>query len=290
MQHSSKTVRLTITILLIVFSVVTIFASPLIVKKVLPEIINSQIARFEKMSASDKPEEVQKAKLIEDTPYLVSFFYPFWMALAMFGGVVAIVISRAFYRGEGWAKGVGLLATAMPSMAGAYMLIPWINFIGFDKGSPLPIYISLLGLIPFFAILLAEESGTQTKVVNFIVFLLLGVTGAHSFTIGHASLRFQWMHPARPLWPEGTWVLWLSTQFLWLGTISLALAIFFLGIRKKAGWYLGLIGGIVVMIAGYWTHLIRGTTSDYILAGTFGLIIVIVFLLPFFKNKLFDDA
>jgi hypothetical protein len=290
MQHPSKTVRLVVTIILVVFAVTTIFATPLIVKKILPGIIDSQIARFEKMSASDNPEDVQKAKLIEDTPYLVSFFYPFWMALAMFGGVVAIVIARAFNRGEMWAKGVGLLATAMPSMAGAYMLIPWINFIGFDKGPPLPIFISLFGLIPYFTILLAEKSEIKNKIVYFIVFLILGVTGAHSFTIGHASLRFQWMHPARPLWPDGTWVLWLSTQFLWLGTISLALAIYFLGIRKKAGWYLGLIGGITVMIANYWTHLVRGTTSDYILGGTFGLLIVVCFLLPFFKNQLFDEV
>ena len=290
MQHSSQNVRLTATIILVVFALVTIFAVPLIVKNILPGIIDSQIARFNKMSTSEDPEQVNKAPLIEDTPYLVSFFYPLWMALSVFGGVTCLVIAKSFYEGKLWTRGVALLSTAMPSMGGAYMLIPWINFIGFDKGFPMPVIIALLGLIPYFAILLLEEADGKKKLAYFLVFLALGVAGAHSFTNGHASLRFQWMHPARPLWPEGTWSLWLSTQFLWMGTISTILSIYFTGVRKKAGWYLGMIGGITIMIANYWVHLVRGTTSDYILGGTLGLIIVIFLLIPALRDPLYDKA
>jgi hypothetical protein len=289
MQHPSDKVRLTATIVLVVFAFVTIIATPLIVKTILPEIIDNQLIKYEKMSTSGDPELVKKAPLIIDTPYLVSFFYPLWMALAMFGGVTALVIAKPFNRGEVWAKGVALLATAMPSIAGAYMLIPWINFVGFGNGLPYPIFIALFGLIPYFWIVLAEKVDGTTKLAYFLVFMALGIAAAHSFTNGHASFRLQWMLPQRPLWPPTTWVLWLSTQFMWLGTIALLFSIFYTGLRKKAGFYLGLIGGITVTIANFWTHLVRGTTSDYIVGGSLGLAVVVFMMIPAFKKRLFDE-
>ena len=290
MQHPSDKVRLTATIVLVVFAFVTIIATPLIVKTILPVVIDGQLAKYEKMSTSDDPEMLKKAPLIIDTPYLVSFFYPLWMALAMFGGVTALVIAKPFKRGEVWAKGVALLAFTMPSIAGAYMLIPWINFVGFGNGLPYPIFIALFGLIPYFWILLAEKVDGTTKLAYFLVFLALGIAAAHSFTNGHASFRMQWMMPQRPLWPPTTWVLWLSTQFMWLGTIALLFSIFYTGLRKKAGFYLGLIGGITVTIANFWTHFVRGTTSDYLVGGSLGLAVVVFLMIPAFKKRLFDEV
>ena len=289
MQHRSEKVRSTVTVVLVIFALLAIFVTPIITKQILPDIIDNQIAKFEKMSASSDPEMVKKAPLIEDTPYLVSFFYPMWMALTMFGGVIFLVIAKPFQQGQNWSKGVSLLAFAMPSMAGAYMLIPWINFVGFGSGFPLPVVIMLIGLIPYFTILLAEQVDGQTKLVYFLTFMALGVAGAHSFTNGHASFRLQWMHPARPLWPEGTWVLWLSTQFMWLGSIFLILSIYYLGIRKLSGWYLAMIGGITITIANTWTHLVRGTTSDYLVGASLGLLVIIFMLVPFFSKRLIDE-
>jgi len=251
MQHPSDKVRLTATIVLVVFAFVTIIATPLIVKTILPEIIDGQLAKYEKMSTSDDPEMLKKAPLIIDTPYLVSFFYPLWMALAMFGGVTALV---------------------------------------FGNGLPYPIFIALFGLIPYFWILLAEKVDGTTKLAYFLVFLALGIAAAHSFTNGHASFRLQWMMPQRPLWPPTTWVLWLSTQFMWLGTIALLFSIFYTGLRKKAGFYLGLIGGITVTIANFWTHFVRGTTSDYLVGGSLGLAVVVFLMIPAFKKRLFDEV
>jgi len=74
MQHPSDKVRLTATIVLVIFAFVTIIATPLIVKMILPEVIDGQLAKYEKMSTSADPEMLKKAPLIIDTPYLVSFF------------------------------------------------------------------------------------------------------------------------------------------------------------------------------------------------------------------------
>lgn len=286
--ETSQRTRLTITVVMIVAALLIIVVEPLLVKQILPPIIKNQQTRYEKMSSSDDPEMKAKAEMIKDTPYLVSFFYPFWMGLGIVGAFAVLVVANAYKRGEKWARGVALLGFAMPSMGGAYMLVPAINFTGFGTYVIYAMIISLLGLIPYFTILLAEKSDLMQKVVNFFVFLFLGVQGAHSFANSHAALRIQWMHPARPAWPEGTWALWLGPQTMWWGTLALILAILFLGMRKKAGWYLALFGGLVTMFTNYWIHLVRGTTSDYLLGGSLGLIIVILTLIPAFKQRLFD--
>lgn len=289
LSETSQRTRLIITVVMIIAALLIIVVEPLMVKKMLPDIIASQQTKYEKMSTSDDPQNQLKAELIKDTPFLVSFFYPFWMGLGVVGAFVVLVIARSFYRGENWARGVALLCFAFPSMGGAYMFVPWINFVGFGSYFPPAVIIALLGLIPYFTILLAEKSDSMQKVVNLFVFLFLGVQGAHSFANSHAALRIQWMHPARPVWPEGTWALWLGPQTMWWGTIALIFAILFLGLRKKAGWYLALIGGLVTMFTNFWIHLVRGTTSDYILGGSLGLIIVILALIPAFKQRLFDQ-
>jgi hypothetical protein len=102
------------------------------------------------------------------------------------GAFVVLVIARAYYRAEKWARGVALLCFAFPAMGGAYMLVPAINFTGFGTYVIYSMIISLLGLIPYFTILLAEKSDAMQKVVNFFVFLFLGVQGAHSFANSHA--------------------------------------------------------------------------------------------------------
>jgi hypothetical protein len=289
LSETPKKTRLVITIVMVVAALITIFVEPLLVKQILPPIIKGQQERYEKMSASENPEDKVKAELILDTPYLVSFFYPFWMALGVFGSIVVLVIGRQYYEGHQWARGLALLCLAMPSMGGAYMLVPAINFTGFGTYVIYAMIIALLGLIPYFTIILAEKNVVKNKIWAALVFLFLGIQGAHSFSNGHASLRIQWMHPARPAWPPGTWVLWLGTQVMWLGTICIILAIYFLGRRNKIGWYFATIGGATTMIANFWVHFVRGTTSDYILGGALGLIILILMLVPAISNPLFDE-
>lgn len=280
--------RLIITIVLVLFAVAILFVEPLLVKQVLPQVIAGQQARFDKLSASEKPEDKVTAALIEDTPYLVSLFFTIWMGLAVVGAMVFLVTSRAFYRSEKWAKGLALLCFAMPSMGGAYMLVPTINFIGFGVPVVFTMIIALLGLIPYFTIVLSGKAALGQKIHDFFLFLALGVSAAHSFSNAHAALRVQWMHPARPAWPEGTWVLWLGPQTMWWGTIFLILAIYFLGVRSKAGWYLAVIGGAILVFTNLWIHFVRGTTSDYILGAALGLLVLILTLVPAFKKRLFD--
>ena len=289
LSETPQKTRLIIVIVMVVAALITIFAEPLLVEQTLPQVIKGQQAKYEKMSTSDNPEDQTKAELIKDTPYLVGFFYPFWMGLGFVGAIVVLVVARAYYRGEKWARGIALLCFAMPAIGGAYMLVPAINFTGFGKYVIYAMIISLLGLIPYFTIILGEKAALKNKLWGAFVFLMLGIQGAHSFANGHAAMRIQWMHPARPAWAPGTWVLWLGAQVMWLGTICIILSIYYLGFRKKAGWYLATIGGATTMLANYWVHLVRGTTSDYILGGSLGLIVLVLMLIPAIGKTLYDE-
>jgi hypothetical protein len=290
LAKTPQSTRLIVMIVMVIAAIIIAFAVPMLTKQGLDTIIPQQQARFERLSASEVQQDRVTAKLIEDTPYLVSLFFTIWMGLSVAASMVVLVIAYAYYRGEDWARAVALICFAMPSVAGAYMLIPWINFVGFGSGFPPAVPVALLGLIPFFTILLAEKVDGMQKFVNFSYFLALGVTAAHSFSNSHAALRVQWMHPARPNWPDTLWVLWLGPQTMWWGTLFLVLAIVFLGLRKQAGWYLALAGGLIVFFTNAWIHFVRATTSDYWLGALFGLIIVVLALIPAFKQRLFDPA
>lgn len=290
LAQTPQSTRRVIALVMVISALIAIFAIPLLTKQGLDDIIPQQQARFEKLSASETQQDKVTAKLIEDTPYLVSLFFTIWMGASVAACFVVLVIASAYNRGEEWTRGVALLCFAIPSAAGAYMLIPWINFVGFGSGFPPAVPIALLGLIPYFTILLAEKTDGMQKLINASFFLALGVTAAHSWTNSHAALRLQWMHPARPNWPETLWVLWLGPQTMWWGSLFLILAILFLGLRKQAGWYLALAGGLIIFFTNAWIHLLRGTTSDYILGASFGLLIIILALIPAFKKRLYDPT
>jgi hypothetical protein len=74
--------------------------------------------------------------------------------------------------------------------------------------------------------------------------------------------------------------------------------------RKESGWYLALLAGLMMAIGAFPAHYLRppsaslvpaGTlapsifTSTYWMAGAQGIVLVILLLIPFFKENLFDD-
>ncbi len=83
------------------------------------------------------------------------------------------------------------------------------------------------------------------------------------------------------------------TYFGWLGLwVSFGLlvaAIYQLGVRKKSGWYLALIGGAVGCLVSGATHYVRHATIDYLLGSLMGLSIVVMMLIPLVKKRLLEE-
>lgn len=283
--------RLIVITLVVIAAILMIAVVPFIGFDMSNPIVQGQQARIEKFKAEGSPEMAVQAALLELTVWLVSFFYPFWSVLSLVAGIVLLVIAKDLYNGEKWARGLALLCLAIPAMGGAYMIVPWMNFVGSVKGGfPPAVIIMSVGLIPYFALLLLEKSDWMQKVVNFLVFLMLGVSSAEAFANGHAAFRILYGHPKRPVFAEGISITYVGWLGLWIGAALTIAAIYLLGNRKLSGWYYGLIGGLVTLVASSATHYIRHATNDYLYGALMGLSIVVMLVIPVFKKRLVETT
>ncbi|MEW5827391.1 MAG: hypothetical protein AB1846_00760 [Chloroflexota bacterium] len=287
---TSRNNRLIIITLVVIAAILMITVIPFIGFDMANPIAQGQLARIEKFKAEGTPDMAVQAALLELTPWLITFFYPFWSLLSLVAGIALLVIAKDLYNGEKWARGLALLCLAIPSMGGAYMIVPWMNFIGSVQGGfPPAVIIMTIGLVPYFALLLLEKSDWMQKIVDFLIFLMLGVTSAESFANGHAAFRILYGHPKRPLFAEGISITYVGWLGLWISAALTIAAIYLLGNRKLSGWYYGLIGAWVAVIAGGATHYVRHATNDYLYNVLMGVSLVIMLLIPVFKQRLLKE-
>ena len=284
---TSRQVRLAVVSLVVIAAILMIAVIPFIGFDMVNPIVKAQQARIEKFTAEGNPQ----APLLTYTVWLVSFFFPFWSTISLIAGIVLLVIALPLYRGERWTRGLALLCLAMPSIGGAYMVVPWMNFIGSAQGGfPPAVTIMMIGLIPYFALLLLEKVDLTQKVVDFLVFLMLGVTAAENFANGHAAFRILFGHPGRPLFAEGIAITYFGWLALWIGMGLCIAAIYLLGEKKLSGIYAGLIGGLVTLVASGATHYVRHATNDYLYGALMGLSIVVMLVIPVFKKRLTEET
>lgn len=285
--QTPRNTRLAVVSLVVLAAILMIVWIPFISFDMVNPIVTYQQQRIEKFTAEGNPQ----APLLTYTVWLVSFFYPFWGTLSVIAGVVLLVIALPLFRGERWTRGLALLCLAIPSMGGAYMIVPWMNFVGSAEGGfPPAVIIMTIGLIPYFALLLAEKVDLPQKVVEGLVFLMLGVTAAENFANGHAAFRILFGHPKRPLFAEGIAITYFGWLALWVGMALCIAAIYLLGQKKMSGWYAGFIGGLVTIVASGATHYVRHATNDYLYGALMGLSLVVMFLLPYFKGRLVEET
>lgn len=283
LQKTNRPVRLTVVGLVVIAALLMIAVVPFIAFDMVNPIVTYQQERIIQFTEEGNP----AAPLLTLTTWLVSFFYPFWGTLSFAGGIALLVIAVPLLNGKPWARGLSLLSLAMPAMGGAYMIVPWMNFVGSKEGGfPPAITIMMIGLIPYFAILLADKGDSKQKIVDFLVFMMLGVAAAESFANGHAAFRILYGHPKRPIFAEGIAITFFGWLGLWLGAGLLISAIYKLGARKESGWYMALIGSIIVMIVSGSIHYVRHATLDYLYGSLMGLSLVVMLLIPLFKERL----
>lgn len=286
---TSQRVRLIVTVLVVIAGILMITAVPLLVDSSLNPVIKGQVARIDKFLTQGTPEGNMNAAVLRVVPWSVGFLFPLWAVLSFIAGLALLVVAMPFYKGETWTRGAVLVALAIPSAGGAFMLIPWLNFVGTDAGFPPALHIMAIGLVPYFTVILAEKSSWQAKVANGLVFLMLGVAAAENFANGHASFRIYIGHPQRPLFAPGINVLWFSFITLWITCFMLLIAIYQLGGRKMSGWYMGMIAALGTIGASLATHFIRSTTLDYLYGALFGLSLVVLLVIPAVKKRLLEQ-
>lgn len=283
MIHPSKQVRTAVIVVIVLAAFLMILVVPFIAFDVVNPIVTYQQARIVKLMAEGDP----SAPLLTLTTWLVSFFFPFWGTMPVIAGLTLLVIVWPLYRGESWARGLALLCLVVPAMGGAYMIVPWMNFVGtVEGGFPPAVIIMTIGLIPYFTLLLADKGDLTQKTVDFLVFLMLGVSSAEAFANGHAAFRILYGHPSRPLFGEGIAITYFGWLGLWVSALLTIAAIYLLGRRRESGWYAAIIGGLVAFVVSGATHYVRHATLDYLYGSLMGLSIVIMLLIPVFKTRL----
>ena len=283
MLHPSKQARTAVIIVVVLAALLMIFVVPFIAFDLVNPIVGYQQARIEQFTLEGNP----SAPLLTLTTWLVSFFFPFWGTMSLVAGLALLVIVWPLYRGESWARGWALLCLAVPAMGGAYMIVPWMNFVGtVEGGFPPAVSIMAIGLIPYFTLLLADKGDRTQKVVDFLVFLMLGVSSAEAFANGHAAFRILYGHPSRPQFGEGIAITYFGWLGLWVSAGLTIAAIYLLGQRKASGWYTAVIGGLIAFVVSGATHYVRHATLDYLYGSLMGLSIVIMLVIPLFKARL----
>jgi hypothetical protein len=283
---TSPRTRLIVVAVIGIAAILMIALIPFIGFDMVNPIVKAQQVRIEKFTADGNPQ----APLLAYTVWLVSFFFPFWSTLSVIAGIALLVLLVPLYRGERWTRGLALVLLAIPSMGGAYMIVPWMNFVGSAQGGfPPAVIIMSIGLVGYFTLLLADAGDLTQKVVEGAVFLMLGVTAAENFANGHAAFRILFGHPARPLFAEGIAIAYFGWLALWVGMALCLAAIYLLGQKLASGWYAALIGGLVTVVASAATHYVRHATNDYLYGALMGLSIVVMVLIPLFKQRLLTE-
>jgi len=224
-----------------------------------------------------------------------------YSGIEMLAGLALIVISPAIYKAKKWAWSLAMLLLSIPAMVNGYVGLGWLENL---KMFP-PAYTTFfLSLIAFWAMLLLKENDGKTKISMFLVFTLLGMLGAQAFMLYPHAVRVILKDPAAALLDPTAAILRRTGPLMFIVFISSALAILKLAQRKESGWYLALLSGLVMAIGAFPVHYLRPTaslvpadtlapsvfTSAYWMAGAQGVILVVLLLIPFFKDRLFDKV
>ena len=225
-----------------------------------------------------------------------------YSGIEMLVGLALIAISAALYTGKKWAWPMAMLLLSIPAMANGYIGLGWLENL---KKFP-PAYISFFSsLIAFWIMLFLKENDKKTKNAMFWVFTLTGMLGAQGFMLFPHAVRVILKNPASALLDPAVAVLRRTGPAMFLVFIFAGLAIWKLAQRKESGWYLALLTGLMMAAGAFPAHYMRpptaslvpkGTlapsvfTSTYWMAGAQGIILVILLLLPAFKDALYDKT
>lgn len=224
-----------------------------------------------------------------------------YSSIEILAGLVLIVISPALYKNKKWAWPLAVLMLSIPAMVNGFIGLGWLENL---KKFP-PAYTTFfLSLIAFWVMLLLKKNDGKTKIAIVSVFTLLGMLGAQAFMLYPHAVRVILKDPGAALLDPTAAILRRAGPLMFIVFILSALAILKLAQRKESGWYMALLSGLVMAVGAFPVHYLRPTaslvpsdtlapsvfTSAYWMAGAQGVLLIILLLIPFFKDRLYDKT
>jgi hypothetical protein len=224
--------------------------------------------------------------LIATAPRIVIAFFPVWGGLSIAAGIALLLVAWAIYKGEAWARPTAIGLLAIPSITGAYYSGP-VMYFG-TSALPIFIIIALLGLVPYFTILLWGKASASEKTAKFFVFLLLGVTAAWSFSNGGSSLRMFWARPEYyPLDASNTGFI-MGVPVIWTGVLATVFSIPFLAASMRAGWRLGVVGLGIILMGNLMLFVTHTGTKEFMIGMIMAVTNLVLMLIPAIRRKLIE--
>ena len=280
MNDTSHSNRLILSILAVIVGLFMITIAPFLIQTSLERVISAL-----RIVSAEKPAYASGIPLF-------SYAFPLYRGLIFIGGIALLLLARPIYRGEEWTYPVALLASAFPSAGGMFMFMPYVSFV---DGFPVPMAVSIAGLIFFWSIILLRNVDKWVKWGQFLALTFAGMLTTHAFIVGIGNLRTLMTRPDKPMYSGlGTWVLAWSQPIQWICVILLFIAIYQIAARKYSGWWLALVSVTSLTAIDVPMQIIRLTMTDSTaLDYTYGMPVMlgmfIVLLMPQFKNALIAE-
>jgi hypothetical protein len=216
--------------------------------------------------------------MIATAPRIVISFFPVWGGLSIAAGIALLLAAWGVYKREAWAKPAAIGLLAIPAITGAYLSGPVMLFA--KSVMPIFIIVALIGLIPYFVLLLGRTDVGGSKIGTFFLFLMLGVTAAWSFSNGGSSLRQFWARPEYyPLNASNTGFA-LGVPVIWTGVLATIFSIPFLAAGTRAGWRLALVGLGIILMGNLMLFVTHTGTKEYMIGIIMAVISLILLVIP----------
>jgi len=280
MKETSQAKRSILAILAVIVGLFMIAVAPFLIQTSLERVVTE----LQIVSA-------QKPAYASGIP-LFSYAFPLYRGLIFIGGIALLLLALPIYRGEEWTFPVALLASAFPSAGGMFMFMPYVSFVDVF---PIPMAVSIVGLIFFWSLILLRNVDKWIKWGQFLPLTFAGMLTTHAFIVGIGNLRTLMTRPEKPMYNGlGTWVLAWSQPIQWVCVILLFIAIYKIAERKFSGWWLALLSVTSLTAIDVPMQIIRLTMTDSTaLDYTYGMPVMlgmfIVLLMPKFKNALIAE-
>lgn len=215
---------------------------------------------------------------------IFDLFYPIWRAVIFVAGIALIVISQEIRKGSEWTFPLSMALFALPAIGGMFMFLPYVSWV---DGFPLPMLISLIGLVGYFSFIFLRQSTRVQKWVRLGALTFIGMLSTHAFTIGVGAQRTMMTRPGYPFYQDLSWWMfnWVG-QVNWVAFILLFLSIPLLAIGRRKGWWFAVIAAISILAINIPTQIVRTKTFDYLIGAAIAAGVLVFLLVPFFKRHL----
>lgn len=219
-----------------------------------------------------------------------------WTGSLIMAGVTLVTISYALYQGRKWAWPVALVALAVAPVGSFFAGLGWFEKFGFPDAW----IVFIVGLLAFWVMLLLKANTKRDKTVLFVMITLVGMMATQAFTLFPHSLRII-MQSSKAAITDPTVMVLRNSGPVMFAVVFLSLAaIYLFAKRNELGWWITMVSAISIAVVSFPVHYLRPSaslvprdtleasafTSTYFMLGAQAVIIVILLLIPYFKNVL----